>query len=44
VGVTQGIVLNQNGWSGEGDGLLFVDGSKRPVTNATESDDYYNCA
>jgi len=44
VGVTQGVVLNQDGWWGEGDDMLFVDGSKRPVTNGTGSEDYYNGA
>ena len=28
MGVTQGIVLNQEGWWGEGDDMLFVDGSE----------------
>ena len=44
VGVTQGVVLNQNGWWGEGDDMLFVDGSEKPVTNGTGSEDYYNGA
>jgi hypothetical protein len=44
VGVTQGIVLNQGGWWGEGDDMLFVDGSELPVTNGTGSEDYYNGA
>ena len=44
VGVTQGIVLNQDGWWGEGDDMLFVDGSDKPVTNGTGSEDYYNGA
>jgi hypothetical protein len=44
VGVTQGVVLNQNGWWGEGDDMLFVDGSRKPVTNGTGSEDYYNGA
>ncbi len=44
VGVTQGVVLNQNGWWGEGDDMLFVDGSPKPVTNGTGSEDYYNGA
>ena len=44
VGVTQGIVLNQNGWWGEGDDMLFVDGSEMPITNGTGSEDYYNGA
>lgn len=41
VGVTQGIVLNQDGWWGEGDDMLFVDGSAVPITNGTGSEDYY---
>jgi hypothetical protein len=44
VGVTHGIVLNQDGWWGEGDDMLFVDGSALPVTNGTGSEDYYNGA
>ncbi len=44
MGVTQGILLNQNGWWGEGDDMLFIDGSARPVTNGTGSEDYYNGA
>ncbi len=44
VGVTQAVVLNQNGWWGEGDDMLFVDGSPNPVTNGTGSEDYYNGA
>jgi hypothetical protein len=44
VGITQGVVLNQDGWWGEGDDMLFVDGSAMPVTNGTGSEDYYNGA
>ena len=44
VGVTQGIVLNQDGWWGEGDDMLFVDGSEMPISNGTGSEDYYNGA
>jgi len=44
VGVTQGIILNQKGWWGEGDDMLFVDGSRSPVTTGTGSEDYYNGA
>jgi len=44
VGVTHGIVLNQDGWWGEGDDMLFVDGSEMPVSNGTGSEDYYNGA
>ena len=44
VGVTQGIVLNQDGWWGEGDDMLFLDGSAKPVTVGTGSEDYYNGA
>jgi hypothetical protein len=44
VGVTQGVVNNQEFWWGEGDDMLFVDGSPLPVTNGTGSEDYYNGA
>jgi D-arabinan exo alpha-(1,3)/(1,5)-arabinofuranosidase (non-reducing end) len=44
VGVSQGVLLNQDGWWGEGDDMLFIDGSPRPVTNGTGSEDYYNGA
>ena len=44
VGVTQAVVLNQDGWWGEGDDMLFVDGSSLPVTTGTGSEDYYNGA
>lgn len=44
LGVTQGIVLNQDEWWGEGDDMLFVDGSKMPITVGTGSEDYYNGA
>ena len=44
VGVTQGIVLNQDGWWGEGDDMLFVDGGAAPITTGTGSEDYYNGA
>ena len=44
VGVTQGVVLNQDGWWGEGDDMLFVDGSTAPITVGTGSEDYYNGA
>jgi len=44
VGVTQGVVLNEDGWWGEGDDMLFVDGSEMPITNGTGAEDYYNGA
>ena len=44
VGVTQGIVLNQDGWWGEGDDMLLVDGSEMPISTGTGAEDYYNGA
>jgi len=44
VGVTHGVVQNQEGWWGEGDEMIFVDGADRPVINGTGTEDYYNGA
>jgi hypothetical protein len=41
VGVTQSVLQNQDGWWGEGDDMIFVDGEKRPSINGTGSEDYY---
>jgi hypothetical protein len=41
VGVTQSIFQNQDGWWGEGDDMIFIDGEKRPSINGTGSEDYY---
>jgi hypothetical protein len=44
VGVTQAVVQNQNGWFGEGDDMIFIDGEARPRINGTGTEDYYNGA
>jgi len=44
VGVTQAVLQNQDGWFGEGDDMIFIDGSPLPVINGTGSEDYYNGA
>jgi hypothetical protein len=44
VGVTQSIVQNENGWFGEGDDMIFVDGATMPTINGTGTEDYYNGA
>ena len=44
VGVTQAVLQNQNGWFGEGDDMIFVDGDALPTINGTGTEDYYNGA
>ena len=44
VGVTHAVVQNQNGWFGEGDDMIFIDGDKLPTINGTGTEDYYNGA
>ncbi|HEY1649402.1 MAG TPA: glycoside hydrolase family 172 protein [Terracidiphilus sp.] len=44
VGVTQAVEQNQNGWFGEGDDMIFIDGDTMPTINGTGSEDYYNGA
>jgi hypothetical protein len=44
VGVTHGVIQNHDGWWGEGDEMIFVDGADRPVINGTGTEDYYNGA
>ncbi len=44
VGVTQAVMANQNGWFGEGDDMIFVDGDALPTINGTGTEDYYNGA
>ena len=44
VGVTQGILMNQSDWFGEGDDMIFIDGDRLPTINGTGSEDYYNGA
>ncbi|MGE5711449.1 MAG: glycoside hydrolase family 172 protein [Nitrospira sp.] len=44
VGVTQAVLQNQNGWFGEGDDMIFIDGDPMPTINGTGTEDYYNGA
>ena len=44
VGVTQAVEQNQEGWFGEGDDMIFIDGDPLPTINGTGTEDYYNGA
>jgi hypothetical protein len=44
IGVTQAVLQNQNGWFGEGDDMIFIDGDALPTINGTGTEDYYNGA
>jgi len=44
LGVTQGVVQNKDGWFGEGDDMIFIDGDRLPTINGTGTEDYYNGA
>ena len=44
VGVTQAVLQNADGWFGEGDDMIFVDGDAMPTINGTGTEDYYNGA
>jgi Protein of unknown function (DUF2961) len=44
VGVTQAVLQNQEGWFGEGDDMIFIDGDAMPTINGTGTEDYYNGA
>lgn len=44
VGVTHGVVQNQEGWWGEGDEMIFLDGGTSPAITGTGTEDYYNGA
>lgn len=44
VGVTQAVLQNQNGWFGEGDDMIFIDGDAMPTINGTGTEDYFNGA
>jgi hypothetical protein len=41
MGVTLGVLLNADGWMGEGDDMIFVDDETRPVINGTGTEDYF---
>ena len=44
VGVTQAVLQNQDGWFGEGDDMIFIDGEPMPAINGTGTEDFYNGA
>ncbi len=44
VGVTHAVMQNQDGWFGEGDDMIFIDGDALPTINGTGTEDYYNGA
>jgi Protein of unknown function (DUF2961) len=44
LGVTHGVLQNQDEWFGEGDEMIFIDDSPSPVINGTGTEDYYNGA
>jgi hypothetical protein len=44
VGVTHAVLQNQDGWFGEGDDMIFIDGDAMPTINGTGTEDYYNAA
>lgn len=41
MGVTLGVLQNAEGWWGEGDDMIFVDGETQPVIIGTGSEDYF---
>jgi D-arabinan exo alpha-(1,3)/(1,5)-arabinofuranosidase (non-reducing end) len=41
MGVTLGVLLNANGWWGEGDDMIFIDDEDRPSIVGTGSEDYF---
>jgi hypothetical protein len=41
MGVTLGVLQNANGWWGEGDDMIFVDGAATPTIVGTGSEDYF---
>jgi hypothetical protein len=44
VGVTHAVIQNKDGWFGEGDDMIFIDGDALPTINGTGTEDYYNGA
>lgn len=41
MGVTLGVLQNQEGWMGEGDDMIFIDDETRPLIIGTGSEDYF---
>jgi hypothetical protein len=44
MGVTLGVLQNQDYWMGEGDEMVFVDDESQPVITGTGTEDYFNGA
>lgn len=44
MGVTLGVLQNQDEWMGEGDDMIFVDDEAHPVITGTGTEDYFNGA
>jgi hypothetical protein len=44
IGVTHGVVQNQDGWFGEGDEMIYVDNDPELSILGTGTEDYYNGA
>jgi hypothetical protein len=44
MGVTLGVLQNQDYWMGEGDEMVFVDDESHPLITGTGSEDYFNGA
>jgi len=44
LGVTHAVQQNRDGWFGEGDDMIFIDGDPMPTINGTGTEDYYNGA
>jgi len=44
VGVTHAVEQNSDGWFGEGDDMIYIDGDTAPTINGTGTEDYYNGA
>src|SRR5579862_2307292 len=41
MGVTLGVLQNQDYWMGEGDDMIFVDDESKPIITGTGSEDYF---
>jgi hypothetical protein len=41
VGVFQAVLQNQDGWMGEGDEMIFIDGDPQPAIHGTGTEDYF---
>jgi hypothetical protein len=41
MGVTLGVLINADGWMGEGDDMIFVDDESKPAIIGTGSEDYF---